>query len=117
MEDKEGRVNSFFLHQITDSHRTYICTACTLATPTHPLHYTVASDSGSEARYVRRQGHGLGIEPLYRGLVARCSQLCGGTPGLGSSFNEEEVILFVSLLSRLRPIHLYNLQNKCQELE
>ena len=29
--------------------------------PTHPLHYTVALDSGSEARYVRRQGRGLGI--------------------------------------------------------
>ena len=29
--------------------------------PTHPLHYTVALDSESEARYVRRQGRGLGI--------------------------------------------------------
>ena len=32
-----------------------------LAAPTHPLHDTVALDSGSEARYVRRQGRGLGI--------------------------------------------------------
>ena len=29
--------------------------------PAHPLYYTVALDSGSEARYVRRQGRGLGI--------------------------------------------------------
>ena len=29
--------------------------------PTHPLHYPVALDCGSEARYVRRQGRGLGI--------------------------------------------------------
>lgn len=28
---------------------------------THPLHDTVALDSGTEARYVRRQGRGLGI--------------------------------------------------------
>ncbi len=60
-EDKEERVTSLSLHQIIDSHRTYICTACTSAALTHPLHYAVALDSGSEARYVCRQGRGLGI--------------------------------------------------------
>ena len=39
--------------------RTYI--ACILAALTHPIHLTVTLDSGSEARYVRRQGRGLGI--------------------------------------------------------
>ena len=29
--------------------------------PTQPLYYTVALDGGSGARYVRRQGRGLGI--------------------------------------------------------
>ena len=50
-------------------HRTYICTACTLVAPTHPLHYTVTLDSGIEARYVRRKGRGLGIWPLYHSLA------------------------------------------------
>ena len=34
------------------SHRICTCTACTLAAPTHPLHYTGALDSVIEARYV-----------------------------------------------------------------
>ena len=33
----------------------------TLVAPTHPLYYTVALDSRSEAKYVRRQDRGLGI--------------------------------------------------------
>lgn len=93
MEYKEGRCTSLFLHQIIDSHCTYICTACTLAAPTHLLHYTVALDNGCEARYARRQDGGQGIWPLYSSLVARCSQLCDGIPGLGPSLDEEEVIL------------------------
>lgn len=43
--------------------------------PTHPLHYTVALKSGSEARYVRLQGCGLGIQPLYLPLQASCMLL------------------------------------------
>ena len=35
--------------------------SCILAALTHPLYDTVNLDSGSEARYVRRQGRGLGI--------------------------------------------------------
>lgn len=33
--------------------------------PYHPLHYTIALDSWSETRHIRRPGHGLGISPLY----------------------------------------------------
>lgn len=39
-----------------------------------------ALDGGNEARYVRHQGHGLGIQPLYLPLLARDSM-----PGLGPS--------------------------------
>ncbi len=61
MKDKEGGVPVSFAIRSLTSHRTCTCTTCTLAAHTHPLHYTVALDSGSEARYVRRQGRGLGI--------------------------------------------------------
>ena len=61
MEDKEEGVSVSFAIRSLILHRTCTCTACTLAAPAHPLHYTVALDSGSEARYVRRQGRGLGI--------------------------------------------------------
>ena len=64
--DKEDGGVSLFLHQIIDfapAHfaSTPATTQPILAAPTHPLHHTVALDSGSEARYVRRQGRGLGI--------------------------------------------------------
>ena len=39
----------------------FASTAYILAAPTDPLHHTVVLDSGSEARYVRRQGRGLGV--------------------------------------------------------
>ena len=63
MEDKEEGVSVSFAIRSLISHRTYTCTAYTLTALTHPLHYTVALDSGSEARFVlvRRQGRGLGI--------------------------------------------------------
>ena len=65
---KEDGGASLFLHQIIDfgpAHFTHFCTCtytnCIFATTTHPFHYTVAIDSGSEPRYVRRQGRGLAI--------------------------------------------------------
>ena len=63
---KTGRIKGTkcqFLSSPDHRFRTRTCTACILAAlfPTRPLHYTVALDSGSEARYVRRQGRGLGI--------------------------------------------------------
>lgn len=45
---------------------------CILAALTHALYHTAASDSESEAKYVRRQGRGLGIQPL----AARSSRPC-----------------------------------------
>ncbi len=45
----------------TRKFRTCTYAACTLAALTYPLHYTVALDRGSEARYVRRQARGLGL--------------------------------------------------------
>ena len=69
MEDIRGLKRQSFPYQIFDFTPThcasflYICTytSCILAAPTHPLHHTFALDSGSEARYVRRQSCGLGI--------------------------------------------------------
>ena len=63
---KEDGGSGFFPHQIIDllPHFLYKYQhlhSCILAAPTHPLHDTVALDSGSEARYVRCQGRGLGI--------------------------------------------------------
>lgn len=63
--NEAGSGISLFIYQMVDPHRIYICTAITLAAPTHSLHDTVAFDSGSEARYVlvRRQVRDLGIYP------------------------------------------------------
>ena len=66
--------------------------------PTNPLHHIVALDSRSEARYVRRQGRGLGTQPIYLPtfagqLAACCSRPYGGMPGLGPSLNQDEIIL------------------------
>ena len=63
MADKEDGGPILFLHQIIDFAPVNfaLAPAYTLAAPTHPLHHTVALDSGSEARYIRRQGRGLGI--------------------------------------------------------
>ena len=61
---KKDGGSGFFPHQIIDLLPHFLYRhlhSCILALPTHPLHDTVASDSGSEARYVRRQGRGLGI--------------------------------------------------------
>ncbi len=94
-EDKEDRGLSLFpfirlviLHLHTSHPHLHLVMyiAFILAVSTHSPHYTVALDSGSEARYERRQGRGLGIKPLYlvtfRGLAAyvaaRCSRLCHG---------------------------------------
>ena len=60
MEDGEELSVSFAI-RLLFLHCTCICTACTLAAPTHPLHYTIALDSRSEARYICRQGRGLAI--------------------------------------------------------
>ena len=57
------------LHLQLHLHSLYVAVLC----PTHPLYYTVALDSGSEARYVRRQGSGLGIYLApYLPLQASC---------------------------------------------
>lgn len=78
-EDKKDGGGSLFLHQITDfaptcTFRTNTCTyiAYILPAPTHPLHYTVALDSGSKARCVRRQGCGLEIQLLFLLLRPSC---------------------------------------------
>ncbi len=43
-----------------------------LFSPTHPIQYTISLDRWSEARYVRRQGCGLGIWSLDLPLQASC---------------------------------------------
>ncbi len=60
MEDKEDGGASLFPHQIVDFAPAPAQPVPRRTFP-HPLHYTVALDSGSEARYVLRQGRGLGI--------------------------------------------------------
>ena len=80
---KEDEGSCFFPHQIIDlvPHFFVLTSTQLYFSRTHPpLHDTFALDSGSEARYVRRQGRGLGIWPL---LAARRSRPCGGMPGLG----------------------------------
>ena len=65
MGDKEEGGSSLFPHQIVDFHLHLHLHLQSLYLAAlshhHPLHYTVALDSGSDARYVRRQGRGLGI--------------------------------------------------------
>lgn len=72
MEDKEDRGASIFPHQVFVLHRhlhrhlhSLYLTALSPKSPTHPFNYTIALKIGSEARYVRLQGCGLGINVFF----------------------------------------------------
>ena len=59
--NKEDGGRSLFLNQIIDFAPAHFAPAPAQPVFNCTLHRTVALDSGSEARYVRRQGRGLGI--------------------------------------------------------
>ena len=56
MEDKYDEVSVSLSIRSLISRHTCTCKPCTLAAPSHPLHYIATLDSVSEARYVCRQG-------------------------------------------------------------
>ena len=77
----------------------------------------VVLDSGSEARYVRRQGRSLRIlAPITLQPSCPLLRLCDGMPGLGPSLNEEEIKLDNEIHTMIKSVR-WNQHDKIRTME